>query len=329
MVAEASATELLDLHWQMTLGRALDRALEALSERWKKHWFTAVGEDGVIIGATCRLRPGDVVATHYRGSLIAGMMRGVPLKTLVAACLGTVESYNRGRLRGDVAGSFEHGLIGCFSGNLGSHLSYGTGAAWAMQYQRRANVAVVLFGDGTAHRGEFHEAANFAAVKKLPVVFVCQNNQYAICASLAQQTACRTFADRAVGYGMPGMQIDGNDVIAVRTRVGEAVDRARAGGGPTLIDALTYRAHGGYGKLVPKEQPAAEIEAWRRKDPLDRLEHQLLDDGALSTAAVSERRTRAGQEVAAAIAEAERAALPGPDEIDPDLVFAPACARRA
>lgn len=324
MASETIPAEAVELHWQMVLGRALDDGLKALSVRWKKHWFTAVGEDGVIVGASFGLEPGDVVATHYRGSWIVGMIRGVPLRTLVAACMGTLESHNRGRLRGDVSGSFEHGLIGCFSGNVGPHLSYGTGAAWAMKLKRRPNVAVVMFGDGTAHRGEFHEAANFAAVRKLPVVYVCQNNQYAICASLAEQCACRSFADRAPGYGMPGAEVDGNDVLAVRATVGAAIARARRGAGPTLIDALTYRARGGYGALVPREQPAEEIASWLRKDPLDRLERALLARGLLTEAAIGERRERAEQAIAAAVADAGSDPMPGPDELDPDLVFAPA-----
>jgi pyruvate dehydrogenase E1 component alpha subunit len=323
MIMQNSEKEQLEIYRLMVQGRALDRSLNALSHRWKKHWFPAIGEDGVIVGATYGLNQGDVVATHYRGSLIVGMIRGVPLKSLVAACLGTVESYNRGRLRGDVAGSFEHGLMGCYSGNLGPHLSYGTGAAWAMKLKQRDNVAVVMFGDGTAHRGEFHEAANFAALKKLPVVYVCQNNQYAIASSLANQTACRTFADRAVGYGMPGEQVDGNDVLAVRTVVGKAIERARSGGGPALIDALTYRAHGGYGDLIPKEQPAEEIEEWLKKDPLDRLENTLLENGVLTTDTINICYEQAERDVAEAIAAAEKGALPGPDELDPELVFAP------
>ena len=322
MVTRQSEREQIELHRLMVLGRALDRGLSALAGQWKKHWFTAIGEDGVVVGASYGLQPGDVVATHYRGSPIVGLVRGVPLQTIVAACIGTVESYNRGRMRGDVAGSFEHGLIGCYSGNIGPHLSYGTGAAWAMKLQRRDNVAVVMFGDGTAHRGEFHEAANFAAVQKLPVVFVCQNNQYAIASSLAQQTVCRSFADRAIGYGMPGEQVDGNDVLVVRAAVGKAVDRARAGAGPTLIDALTYRAHGGYSNLVPREQPEEEIAAWRKKDPLERLEQKLLRDKLITAGEIVARHAQAERDVACAIEKAARAALPEADELDPGLVYA-------
>jgi pyruvate dehydrogenase E1 component alpha subunit len=193
-----------------------------------------------------------------------------------------------------------------------------------MKLQRRSNVAVVMFGDGTAHRGEFHEAANFAAVRKLPVIYVCQNNQYAIASPLAQQTACRTFADRAIGYGMPGEQVDGNDVLAVRAAVGDAVDRARQGAGPTLIDAVTYRAHGGYGKLVPREQPEEEIAAWRKKDPLERLENGLLRDNVITASEIAACHAQAERDTAGAVAEATRAALPEPDELDPELVYAPA-----
>lgn len=312
------------IHRLMALGRALDRALAGLSRGQRRHWFTAVGEDGVIVGATHGLADGDVVATHYRGAPIVNLIRGVPLHQVVAACLGTVESYNRGRMRGDVAGSVEHGVIGCYSGSIGPQIAYGTGAAWAMKLQRRANVAVVMFGDGSAHRGEFHESANFAAVKKLPVVYVCQNNQYAIASPLSQQTACRSFADRGIGYGMPGLQVDGNDVLAVRAAAHAAVARARAGAGPTLIDALTYRANGGYGDLPPREQPAAELAAWRARDPLQRLEQRLLREGVLTAEQLAACHAHAAAEVAGAVAAAESGALPQPDELDPELVCAPA-----
>lgn len=323
MVTRAgTAQELLDLHGQMALGRALDGALEALSARWKKHWFTAVGEDGVVVGATWGLRAGDVVAPHWRGGLIAAMVRGAPLETLIAACLGTSEAYNGGRFRGDWALPFEHGLLGAFSGNLGPDIAYGTGAAWAMQMQERDNVAVVIFGDGTAHRGEFHEAANFAAVRKLPVVYVVQNNQFTICTPLKAQTACRSFADRGVGYGMPGVQIDGNDVLAVRVAVAEAVARARAGDGPALIDAVTYRARGGYGNLPRPEQPAEEIAAWLERDPLERLERAIVEAGAADAGQLAEVHRQAAQRVAAAVERVEQGTPPGPADLDPALVYA-------
>lgn len=316
--------EVPDLHRCMAIGRALDRGMDELSARWSKHWFTAIGEDGVIVGATFGLQAGDVVAPHWRGGLIAALVRGAPLDQLVASCLGTAASYNRGRFRGDWSMPFEHGLLGAFSGNLGPDVAYGTGAAWAMQMQERDNVAVVIFGDGTAHRGEVHESLNFAAVRRLPVVYVVQNNQYTICTPLKQQTACRTFADRGIGYGIPGIRVDGNDVLEVRGVMREAVARARAGNGPTLIDAVTYRAQGGYGKLPRREQPADEIAEWLRKDPLDRLEKAMLAGGVASAGRLAEVHQQAAQEIAAAIARAEKIGPPGVDELDPALVFAPA-----
>lgn len=316
--------EVPELHRCMVLGRALDRGLDALSVRWSKHWFTAIGEDGVIVGASFGLRPGDVVAPHWRGGLMAALVRGARLDELIGSLLGTTASHNRGRFRGDWALPFEHGLIGAFSGNLGPGVAYGTGAAWAMQTRGLENVAVVIFGDGTAHRGEVHESLNFAAVRRLPVVFVVQNNQFTICTPLKEQTACRTFADRGIGYGIPGVQVDGNDVLEVRTVMREAVARARSGGGPTLIDAVTYRAQGGYGKLTRHEQSAEEIAEWLRKDPLDRLEKAMIASGLATAEELAEAHRRAEQEIAAAIARAEQVGPPGADELDPALAFAPA-----
>jgi TPP-dependent pyruvate/acetoin dehydrogenase alpha subunit len=316
--------EIPDLHRAMATGRALDRGLDELSARWSKHWFTAVGEDGVIVGASFGLRPGDVVAAHWRGGLIAAMVRGAPIDELVASCLGTAASYNRGRFRGDWSLPFEYGLLGAFSGNLGPGVAYGTGAAWAMQMQQRDNVAVVIFGDGTAHRGEVHESMNFAGLRRLPVVFVVQNNQFTICTPLQKQTACQTFADRGIGYGMPGIRVDGNDVLRVRAVMREAVARARAGEGPTLIDAVTYRAQGGYGKLPRREQPADEIAEWLQKDPLDRLERAMLAAGIATADELAEVHRRAAGEISAAIERAEKVGPAPLSDLDPALVFAPA-----
>lgn len=316
--------EIPELHRSMAAGRALDRGLDELSARWSKHWFTAVGEDGVIVGASFGLRAGDVVAAHWRGGLIAAMVRGAPIDELVASCLGTAASYNRGRFRGDWSLPFEYGLLGAFSGNLGPDVAYGTGAAWAMQMQQRDNVAVVIFGDGTAHRGEVHESMNFAGLRQLPVVFVVQNNQFTICTPLQKQTACQTFADRGIGYGMPGIRVDGNDVLRVRAVMREAVARARAGAGPTLIDAVTYRAQGGYGKLPRREQPAEEIAEWLQKDPLDRLERAMLAAGITTADQLAAVHRRAAGEIAAAIERAEKVGPAPISELDPALVFAPA-----
>ncbi|TAK51168.1 MAG: thiamine pyrophosphate-dependent dehydrogenase E1 component subunit alpha [Gammaproteobacteria bacterium] len=316
--------EIPDLHRAMVAGRALDRGLDELSARWSKHWFTAVGEDGVIVGASYGLRAGDVVAPHWRGGLIAAMVRGAPIDELIAACLGTAASYNRGRFRGDWSAPFEYGLLGAYSGNLGPDVAYGTGAAWAMQMQERDNVAVVILGDGTAHRGEVHESMNFAGLRRLPVVFVVQNNQFTICTPLQKQTACRTFADRGIGYGMPGIRVDGNDVLLVRGVMREAVARARAGDGPTLIDAVTYRAQGGYGKLPRREQPADEIAEWLQKDPLDRLEKAMLAASIATADELAEVHRRAAGEISAAIERAEKVGPAPLSDLDPALVFAPA-----
>lgn len=321
-VTDASARECIELHRLMVLGRALDRALAALSQQRGQQWFTSIGEDGVIVAATYGLERGDVVATHYRGSSIVSLVRGVPLATVVATCLGTVDSYNRGRMRGDVAGSFEHGVIGCYSGNLGPQPSYGTGAAWAMKLQRRKNVVVVMSGDGTAVRGEFHESAKFAAVRGLPVVYLRQDDEPARTSTPARQALCRPPPDREC-YGMPCEQVDGNDVLAVRQVVGAAVDRARRGEGPTLIDAVTQRAQGGRGSLEPRAQPEEEIAAWTHRDPLERLEGRMLRDGSVTESVIAACHAEAARNVNAAIAHAMMAGLPEADELDPELVYAP------
>ena len=168
------------------------------------------------------------------------------------------------------------------AGDLGTSIGVATGIATGFQYERGDRVVVCSFGDGTSNRGDFHEALNLAAVWKLPIVYVCQNNQYSISLHLSQVLASDTIAARAAGYGMPGLAVDGNDVLAVTTAVQDAVQRARAGLGPTLIEAQSYRLGGHWAADPGGYRRDEDVAAWRARDPIARLERQLLDQGTLN-----------------------------------------------
>ena len=269
-----TARELLRL---MVLCRVLEQTCCALNPRW----FPAEGEEAAIVGAFHGLRPNDFIAAHYRGPFIAYYMRGAELSRLIGQTLAKANGYARGRALG-FTGPIELGCLPWVAGDLGTSLGVATGVATGFQYEQGDRVVVCTFGDGTTNRGDFHEALNLAAVWKLPIVYVCQNNQYSISLHLSQVLASKDIAVRAAAYGMPGIAVDGNDVLAVSAAVAEAVARARQGGGPTLIEAQSYRLAGHWASDPGGYRKESDVAAWRAKDPIDRLENLLLNEGVLT-----------------------------------------------
>jgi pyruvate dehydrogenase E1 component alpha subunit len=219
--------------------------------------------------------------------------------------------------------SVPHGAMGSYA-IVGAHLPIAAGAAWSAQVRGSGQVAVCFFGDGTTNIGAFHEALNLAAVWKLPVVFVCENNQYMEYTPIGAVTAVpRPAADRASAYGLEPLVVDGNDVEAVHEVVTEAVARARTGEGPTLVEAVTYRWKGHSKSDKNLYRTKEEIAEWRDRDPILRFEALVLERGVLDRAAVESIRSQATQDIRAAV----RAANAAPDARPEDLleaVFAPA-----
>lgn len=307
------------LHRLMLVTRELDRVIGAADG----HWHPALGEEGVVAGCYYGLREGDALVPHYRGMIAACYARGGDLRRLLAGLDGRATSYSRGRYRSDVCGPIELGIIGLYSGALGPTLEYAAGAALAAKLDAKGAVAVAVFGDGTASRGNFHEAVNLAAVLKLPAVFVCQNNQIAI-STPAQGEHGGRIVDRAAGFGIPGQLVDGNDVVAVHAAVQGAVARARRGEGPSLIDALTYRVGGHMAADPGAYRSAEEVEQWKQRDPIALHEQRLLAEGRLDAARAAALREAVAAEVGAAMKAAQSDPLPGPDVLGLDRVFAEA-----
>jgi len=269
------------------------------------------GQEAVAVGVCAHLRPDDAVAGTHRshGHLIA---KGVDLKKMMAELFGKETGLCRGK--GGHMHLFDAGLhFGC-GGIIGAGIPHAVGAALAFKMQKRDNVAVAFFGDGAANIGAFHEALNLAAVWKLPAVFVCEDNRYAISVPKSKSTAVKSNAERAAGYDMPGVQVDGMDVMAVYEAAGEAVDRARRGEGPSLIECLCYRFRGHFEGDPQFYKPEGEEEEWRKKDPIPRFRRQLVDQGVLS----EEDADRIEREVSAAIEEAvsfaRQSPYPEPEE---------------
>jgi len=202
--------------------------------------------------------------------------------------------------------SLEHGLIGCF-GIVGGSIAAATGAALASQLRKDGTVAVAFFGDGATNQAYFHECLNFAGVRALPIVYVCENNLYGEWTSMFHVTAGHDIAARAAAYGMPALEIDGNDVLAVREAAGEALERARSGQGPTLLECKTYR-HKGHSRVdAGKYRPKEEVDEWLTRDPLPRVAERL------DAAAVERIQSRVEAELELSLSVARAAGTPDPD----------------
>lgn len=269
------------------------------------------GEEAVAVGVCAHLRPDDAVAGTHRshGHLIA---KGVDLKKLMAELMGKKTGLCQGK--GGHMHLFDTGLhFGC-GGIIGGGIPHATGAALAFKRQKRNNVAVSFFGDGAANIGAFHEAINLAAIWKLPAVFVCEDNLYAISVPKSRSTAVRSNVERAAAYGIPGVLVDGMDVMAVYEAAGEAIARARRGDGPSLIEGLCYRYRGHFEGDPQPYKPAGEEEEWRKKDPIPRLASKLIAEGVFTQAEADRIQAEITAEVNAAMEFARSSPYPEPTE---------------
>jgi len=310
----ANATQELQVFRWMVLSRALDIALCAENQRW----FPSEGEEATIVGAFFDLRLSDAVAPHYRDPFVVYLMRGAELWRLAAQVLGRSGGYNKGRSV-PFTGPVEPGVIPWVAGDLGTSLGVATGAALAFSQEGTDRVCVCAFGDGTSNRGDFHENINLAAVWKLPIVYICQNNGWAISHAADTYLAAPIVA-RAAGYGIPGMVVDGNDVDEVRSAVRDAVVRARRGEGPTLIESRTWRVRGHWAGDRAEYRPEAGGSGG--VDPLDLYASRLIDIGAATPAELEAINTAVGYEVRAGIERARSASESSPGELGLDEVYA-------
>jgi acetoin:2,6-dichlorophenolindophenol oxidoreductase subunit alpha len=305
------ADELLGLYEQMAVIRGTEKAAHDLflAGLVKGTTHLAAGHEAVAVGASAALRPDDYVFATYRGHHHA-MARGAS----PAECLAELMSKATG-VCGAKGGSMhltkaDAGMLGSYA-IVGAHLPLAAGAAWSARLRHSGQIAVAFFGDGATNIGAFHEALNLAAVWSLPVLFICENNLYMEYTPIGDVTAVgNPAADRAPAYGLPAEVLDGNDVAVVRDAVARAAERARAGDGPTVLEAKTYR-HFGHSRTDPGSyRPAEEVEQWLSRDPLDlaRARLEALGVPGETVAAAGE---RAARTVAEAVAEAK--AAPGPD----------------
>jgi len=276
-----------------------------------------VGQEAVAAGFGTAMRPDDYTFATYRGHNHA-LARGTPMGPLLAELFGRSNGLMGGKGGSMHITSVEHHMMGSYA-IVGAHLPIALGAAWSAMYRRSGQVAVCFFGDGTTNIGAFHEALNLAAVWKAPVVFVCENNHYMEYTAIAAVAAvARPAADRAAAYGLEPIVVDGNDADAVYAVARRAIDRARAGEGPSLVEAVTYR-HGGHSRADPgKYRPDDEVAEWKARDPIPALRERLIVDGA-DDATLDGIDAAAEDAVAAAEAEARAAPEPSLDTIETQL----------
>ena len=266
-----------------------------------------IGEEAVAVGACAALQKEDYIVSNHRGHGHC-IAKGGDSRKMMAEILGKETGYCRGKGGSMHVSDIEIGNLGA-NGIVGAGIPIASGAALALKLQKRKQVVVCFFGDGASNTGSFHEGINLASVNSLPVVFVCENNGYAISSSFSNTFSISNISDRAQAYGIPGISIDGMDVIGVYEAMQHAVDRARKGGGPSFIECMTYRFKGHYIGDPGIYRTQKELDAWRKKDPIERLKNSLKKNKILSAKDI--RKIEA--EAAAKIKDAEEFALNSPE----------------
>jgi pyruvate dehydrogenase E1 component alpha subunit/2-oxoisovalerate dehydrogenase E1 component alpha subunit len=290
--------------------RVLDQRMLSLQRQGRVGFYgTATGQEAAITGSAYALRPTDWVFPALR-ELGVSLWRGTTIKEFVCQLIGNSGDVLIGRQM-PMHFSDKRVRTVAWSSVIGTQLVHAMGAAWAMKLMKHDTVAMGYMGDGASSAADFHAAANFAGVFKVPVVFFCQNNQWAISVPLSQQTASESIAIKAKAYGFPGVRVDGNDLFAVVAATREAVDRARRGEGPTLVEAVTFRMGGHSSSDDPtRYRDAALVSEWERKDPVARLRAYVRGCGIATEADEATWAEELNEEISTAIREAE--ALPPP-----------------
>jgi pyruvate dehydrogenase E1 component alpha subunit len=316
---DVDLTDRLSLYrCQVALRKFEERAYDLFLESFVKGTsHLSIGQEAIAAGFAAAMRPSDWTFATYRGHAHT-LARGVPMTPVFAELMGRTNGLMAGKGGSMHLTSVEHGVMGSYA-IIGAHLPIACGAAWSAQYRKTDQVAVCFFGDGSVNIGAFHEALNFAAIWKLPVVFVCENNLWMEYTRTTEVTAvANPAADRASAYGLESILVDGNDADAVFDVATTAIERARAGEGPSMIEALTYR-HGGHSRADPgKYRPDAEVAEWMAKDPIPRYHLRLLELGASEETLTAIERDVI-DEVERSTEEAKAGAIPGEDLLMKDV----------
>jgi pyruvate dehydrogenase E1 component alpha subunit len=277
----------------------------------------SIGQEASAVGATMALRKSDYITSTHRGHGHC-IGKGADPKLMFAEFFGKEEGYCRGRGGSMHIADVASGNLGA-NGIVGGGIPIAVGAALAIKKQKRDDVAMCFFGDGASNEGAFHEALNMASIWKLPVIFVCENNKYGMSVSTERSMAVPHVADRAAGYGLPGVVVDGNRIEEVGEAVFDAIARARRGDGPTLIECKTYRIRGHSRSDRNRYRSKEEIELWKERDPIGHFERELIALGFATQREIDAIRAAAEAEIEAGLAYAHGGTDPSPAELTRDV----------
>jgi pyruvate dehydrogenase E1 component alpha subunit len=287
---------LLKLYHFMLLGRRFDERLLSLQRQGRIGTFPPIsGQEAAHLGAVAELRQSDWMVPAFRETA-AELWRGRTMESVILYNNGYNEGIDIPEGRNDLP----------ISVLVAAQILHVVGLGWSIKYRQKDDVVITFFGDGATSEGDFHEGLNFAGVFQIPVIFVCQNNQWAISVPLSKQTRSKTLAQKALAYGLPGIQVDGNDILAVYAAAREAVERARSGGGPTMIECVTYRLTMHTTADDPKRyRTDEEVEQWKKKEPLLRFQKYLLNKEILSDRIIEKTEAEVKEKIQSAVDRAE------------------------
>ncbi len=298
-------SDALGMYTHMLRLRLLDQRMLTLQRQGRIGFYgTATGEEAAVIGSAYALQKEDWIFPALRQGG-AALMRGYPLVEYISQCIGNSRDRTKGRQMPSHY-CYRPANFVSWSSCIATQIPHAVGAAWAMKMQGHKNIAVAYMGDGATSEGDFHVAMNFAGVFKVPVVFFCQNNQWSISVNIKQQTASESIAIKSVAYGFEGKVVDGNDVLAVYKAMAGAVQNAREGRGPFLLEAITYRMGAHSSSDDPRMYRSdEEVDEWRKRDPIQRMQKYLLENGFWSEQEQVALEAQLNQEILDAVAEAE------------------------
>jgi TPP-dependent pyruvate/acetoin dehydrogenase alpha subunit len=308
---EPSAEQMVKLYTEMVRSRAFEELIISLVPEGKipSTWMSGIGQEA-IVAAVGQLRRDDYITYTHRGAYYF-ICRGMDPRRLVAELYGKRAGYCQGKGGRHIA-DLEHGVFGK-SGTVGGHAPIAVGLATAIQIRGGDQIVMSSFGDGASNRGTTHESMNMAALWKLPIVWLCENNGYAGLTPASASTAVSDVADIAGSYGMPGASVDGNDALAVFGATQHAVGRARASEGPSLVELKTYRVRPFAEGAVESRDPR-EVEEWKKQDPIEKFRQRLLERGVVTLETLAHIQEEAQCEMEAAQAFAEESPFPEPRE---------------
>jgi len=310
------APQLVEMYRLMVLIRAADDRLEDLLKRGEiTDHYPCAGQEATAVGACTALRAQDLITSHYRG-LGHLLARGADLRRVLAEYMGKETGYCKGKGGPKHVAAFELGVCGAYS-IVGAGIPIAAGLALACKFRKTGQVVACFFGDGGSNQGTFHEGLNLAAVLRLPVIFVCENNLYAQTTRVSYSVPIEHIAARGAAYGIPGTVVDGMDLLAVHEAVGTAAAAARDGGGPRLVECKTYRYKGHFAAetfIKFQYRSDAEVEEWRRKDPIAQFGRLLRDRAVLTDRDAETIWARAVQAVDDAVTYARQSPLPAETE---------------